>query len=334
MKRRSRKSQGLKTRHPKQKDSTVVTVGLILHNNHRLLVSTIRQLDQLLKKSYEFYEILLVDNGSKDPTFETIKKLQRKYPVIRALILSRQYHRESAFLAIFEHAIGDYLVLMDIATDPIVEIPNLMSKAISGYDIVTGVPSRARKKTFLEKSSFAVLNKIAKNSIGFEVVPNAPYFRVLSRKVVNSIIRYRNKRRYLTYLNAVVGFNQTSIRYKLRRHKSSMSLWQSWRLILDVIFSNSSAPLKLASFLGAASSFMYMIYVFVVALVKKDVAEGWITVSVLNSSMFFLLFVILMILSEYIDRLIYETKDQPMYIVADELTSSDLSHQHKRLNIV
>lgn len=336
MKKRKEKTYHLDIQKPQAKDDTVITIGLILNNNNdqQHLSAFLRKLDSIISKTYAFYEILLIENGLNDSIYTTIRQLQKQYSAIRALVLSRRYDRESAFLAIFEHAIGDYIVIMDIQTDPPEDVPLLLAKATSGFDIVTGLPVKKAKRSWIEQITFTFLNKISRNLIGFEVDPDAPYFLVLSRRVVNTIVQYRNKRRFLTYLNTIIGFKQGSIHYQPRVAKPTMNLWQSCWFIIDVVITNSSIPLRLAAFLGAFSSFIYLIYVFVIALVKKNVTEGWITMSVLNATMFFLLFVILMILSEYIDRIIHETKDQPPYIVADELTSSDLPYQKKRLNVV
>ena len=174
--------------------------------------------------------------------------------------------------------------------------------------------------------------------LGYATVPSDDYFRVLSRQVVNSVSKIRNKRRYLKYFNAMAGFRQTHVAYE--RPAASPVPPQRARDVLlgtaDLVLSNSVIPLRAASILGLVASFLalaYLLYVLVVSLVLNHIAEGWITTSVTTTTMFLILFLILTVLSEYVARIFDETKEQPLYFVDCEISSSTIIPS-ETLNVV
>jgi dolichol-phosphate mannosyltransferase len=106
---------------------------------------------------------------------------------------------------------------------------------------------------------------------------------------------------------------------------------------VDIIISNSAAPLRLGALLGLLASFanvLYFGYILAVTLVKRKLAEGWLTMSVTSTTMFFLMFLILAILSEYVARILDESKDQPLYFIESEMNSDVSSFQKDRLNVI
>lgn len=334
-----KKVKGLGQTKITRRDS-LITVATVINDDKLDINKPLLSLISTLEKSFKFFEILLIDNTAGHFQVETIRKLQKKYPFIRALILSQQYDREIAYMAILENCIGDYVVLSDINSDQTKIIPQLINKAIFGYDIVTAKPQPAPQCGRVEVFFYKIFNIIAIRLLNFEVSPNDSYFLVFSRRAVNAIIRFRNKHRYLKYLSYITGLKQTAFDYKTGGKstgvKKRRNIFQSFFLAADIIISNTTFPLRLAAMIGMLASLIslsYIGYVFIVALVKKKVAEGWITTSILSASMFFLLFLILVILSEYIDRLASETKDQPMYIISEELTNSDFSFLKDKINV-
>lgn len=320
-------------------DDSVISVALVMYNDGDRVKSAILKLNEILTKNFTYFEILLIDNGSSDDTQKIIKNLLPIQMNIRYLSLSRHYDIEIAYLALFENSIGDYVVLMDIADDSPTFIPQLISKSTSGFDIVTLEKNSPQKFSLKEKFVNIFLSRLSKAFLNFDALTEVSAYRVFSRRAVNSLIQFRSKRRSLKYLNTIMGFKQTSIKFQQKnavKTKQSLSVVKSLLLATDVIISNSTAPLRLAAMLGMLASFislLYICYVFIITLVKRHIAEGWITTSILNSSMFFLLFLILVILAEYIDRIVHETKEQPMYLIKEELSSADLPGIRNKLNV-
>ncbi len=312
-------------------------------NDADIITETVTEIAETIQHEYEFFEILIIDNASTDDSVEKIRALQTTIPNIRLIVLSRNNGTEIGFTAALENSIGDYVVLLDIEHDPPSLIPTLVAAAVDGVDIVIAERKDRSDNTFLRNIFSVMFYKLYARISGFIVIPNASNFRVLTRRAVNSITRIKSKGRYLKHFHALVGFSQLYIPYErvYRRQppKPQEPLFQLvWRAI-DVMISHSLIPLRLATLLGVLASFLnllFIFYVFIVSLIKKThIAEGWISTSLVNSTMFFILFFILTVISEYIARVLIESKDQPLYFIAEEYNSTIISNQHnKKVNVV
>lgn len=320
----------------------LISVTTVIRNTEDIIESVIAEIIQELHNKFEYYEILIIDNGSTDGSVSVIRQLQEKVPHIRLLVLSRQYDKEIAFAAALDNSIGDYVVLMDSECDPPTLLPALISEAITkSLDVVIAVRSDRSDNGFLQKLFSPLFYKLYGSISGFYFAPNASYFRVLSRRSVNSITQIKNKSRYLKYFNALVGFSQGSITYNREYRRSSHRQRESFFVLfsraVDFMISNSMAPLRFVTVVAVFASFLnllYIAYVFLVTLIKNEIAEGWISTSLVNSSMFFLLFLVLTVLSEYVARVLNETKDQPLYFISDEYNSSFLKSLQDKKNVV
>jgi dolichol-phosphate mannosyltransferase len=316
----------------------LVSVSAVLPRQAQQMEERIEKALQTLSKAYEFYELLLVDNGSPVEVQDRVLELQQRLPNIRLLRLSRCYSREVAIAAALDHCIGDYVVTMDLLTDPAELIPILVTKAAAGFDAVVAECQR-RPKRFLEHALSAPVYCLTSRILGFALHPDESYFRVFSRRLVNSIVRIRSRNRYLSCLNGIVGFQQCSVVYHQDNSSpqdSSGRVLKQLLAVTDILVSNSGAPLRLAALLGFIASLanvVYLFYILVVSLIKKHVAEGWITTSLTQTTMFLLIFMILSILSEYVARILDETKEQPLYFVEFEASSTVVSATGDRLNI-
>jgi len=321
------------------KNDTLISVLVVLENDRDVIDAFIEETTQVLSRNYRYYEVLLVDNGSTDGGGERVQAIQDRVPNLRLIRLSRPHDTEIALAAALNNSLGDYVVIMDVSHDPPAMIPSLIDQAASGYDVVIGESNGKDEQPMLRKWSAVLFYKAASRILGFSLKPNATHFRVFSRQVVNSISKIGNKNRYLKYLNALVGFRQINVPYSLahrqRERKAKAGFFRLALSGIDVIISNSAVPLRLASLLGVLSSFLsllYFGYILVVGFFKEKIAEGWITTNVMSTAMFFLLFLILTIFSEYVARILEEIKDQPLYFIEYETTSSVSSFKDEVIN--
>jgi polyisoprenyl-phosphate glycosyltransferase len=321
---------------PERNNELLVSVAVVLPRQAPQVDQRIERALEVLSKAYEFYELLVVDNGSPFVVQAHVLELQRRLPNVRLLRLSRCYSREVAIAAALDHCIGDYVVTMDLLTDPAELIPILVTKAIAGFDAVVA-ECQGRPKRFLERALSAPVYCLTSRILGFSLHPDESYFRVFSRRLVNSIVRIRSRNRYLSCLNGIVGFQQCSVVYHQDSElRTSGRVLKQLLAITDILVSNSAAPLRLAALLGFVASLAnaaYLGYILLVSLIKQHVAEGWITTSLTQTTMFLMVFLILSVLSEYVARILDETKEQPLYFVEFETNSTVSSPSNNRLNI-
>jgi len=314
-----------------------VTVSLVVQNDEKVIVQFIRNIYRNLIKNYDYFEILVVDNSSNDHTLELVRQLQRQIPEIRIISLSYRHNLQTAYLAALENSLGDYVVIFDLESELSHLIKEFIDKSISGFDVVIANPTLDNRYSLIEKTVLKFIDTAFIKIMGVNFYPNAYFSGVFSRSAVNSLVKVRNKKLHLRYSKAFMGLTKHYFDYKHMGKK--ISFISSLRLAIDVLISNSQLPLRLTTLLGMSASFlslMFVIYVFIVTLVKKQIIEGWITTSLVTGGLFFLLFAILTVLSEYVGRILTELKEEPVYYIAKEFNSSNVvsRKKQKKINVV
>jgi len=318
----------------------ILTVATIIQNNDDILTEYVNEVIPLLKTNFKNFELLLIDNGSSDNSVDLIKQSQTVHPNIRLISLSKEYEEEHARIAILDNCIGDYTVIMDINSDPPAVILEMVAKSVSGYDLVIGERKNRNDDTFFERISAKLFYKLSKNLTGYDINPYDSDFICLSRKMINSLIKIRDRSRYLKYLKLDVGYKQTTIKFD-RIHRSKFKkrkkLSHAVSFALEIITTNSDKLLKWASLLGLTISMLNLLYVFYIlgiALFKNDVASGWVSSSAMSSIMFFFLFLIVSIISIYLSVILKESKKGSLYYISDESSSSIIYKKIEEKNIV
>lgn len=307
-----------------------ITVALVVNNDQKIIKHFVKNVADLASKKYKYVEILVLDNGSQDKTAEVVQKTQRDVANIRLISLARQYNIETAYAAILENSLGDFVVILNPKTDPSGVIHELVKKALEGYDVVIAESKRKQKLSPFGKFLIIIFNKLFIRTMGIEFVPYFSFTGVFSRAAVNSLIQIRNKKRYLLYSDAMRGFHKSSLTY-IKAHRVNETKDESPLRILfmglDIIIANSKFPLRVASLLGLIASLLslsFLIYVFIISIMKDKIIEGWITTSIVSGVLFLILFIILTVVSEYIGRILTEFKDDPLYFISKETSSPTL----------
>ncbi len=325
---------------PKKNTSVVVSVVAPLSNDAEILPAFLEELTRVLKASYSFYEILLIDDGSTDDISRVISPLLQSHERVRYLALSKSFGREVAISAGLETAIGDFVVVLLPNTDPVSIIPELVEKCQNGSGIVCGVSAVPRHHGWLAKKGSRVFHAYCRRYLGFDYKENSTDYRVLSRQAVNAITRIKDRHRYLRIFTATLGYNQEFFTYEPQyrgKHVEQETLLDHLNNALEIAIANSRHPLRIVSRIGLLMSmvnFLYLFYVVAIYLFKRKVAEGWTTASLQQTTMFFFVFLILSVLCEYVGRILEETQDRPIYLVSHEKTSSVLLEESIKKNIV
>ena len=283
-------------------------------------VETTKELEKIPNVTWEF---VLVDDGSKDKTLETMQKLAEKDEKVKYISFSRNFGKESAMYAGLENATGDYVVLMDAdLQDP----PALLGRMVmeieeNGYDCV-GTRRVTRKgeppiRSFFARMFYKLINKISKT----EIVDGARDFRMMKREMVDAVVKMCEYNRFSKGILSWVGFKTLWLEYENIERVAGQTKWNFWKLFLysiDGIVAFSTAPLVISSVLGIAICFIafcLMAFYVVKAIAFGDPVSGFPTLISVILMLGGLQLLCLGILGQYLSKTYLETKNRPIYIV-------------------
>lgn len=319
---------------------TLISVTTVVRDASDFIVAYVEDVAAILKTHYGYYELVLINNVSGDDTAQRIRGLQSKIRNIRLITLSRRYDDEVAYAAALDNCIGDVVVLMDANSDPPALIPKLVDRCLSGDNIVVAERSDRDRDPFFARIRSKFFYAVSKFLTGYAVNPAYSNYVAFSRQAVNSIRRIKERTRYLKYLMLEVGYLRASIPY-VRIDRSGRrirrSFWKDANFAVRVIVWHSERLMRAASLAALLVSFLnvlYGMYVLGVFIFKPDVAQGWTSSQFMVALMFFLLFLILAVIGEYLARILQETKKGDLYYVAEETDSTVLADDDNRKNIV
>lgn len=308
------------------KNNFLISIVAPMYNEEENISTFIDRTMVVLKENYPRFELILVDDGSTDQTFEICKSYANRYSDIRILAFSRNYGHEIALTAGIDHAQGDYVVQLDTDLQhPPEFIPQLVDKAKAGFDIVYAARMNRPNESWLKRLAAKSFYKIASKMTKFQVPEDAGNFRVITKKVVESIRQLKENNRHLMMLYAYVGYSTASVPFTVEerlRGKSKYSYRKLINLGLDSIISFTHRPLR---FMSIASIFISVIMAFYAGFIllqhfflDQNLAEGVASLIFVISSLFAILFLFLAMISEYIGRILIESKNRPLYYIREE----------------
>ena len=269
------------------------------------------------------YEIIFVNDGSRDATFHRLKKLHAAQSCpTKVISLSRNFGKESAIFAGLHHADGEYIALIDADLQQRPEIVREMVEILdkdNQYDVVAAYQDRrgeGKLLSFFKKSFYSIINMLSKVTLQ----PDASDFRTFRSSVKDSILELGEYHRFSKGIFAWVGYETKFIPYTACERAHGTTKWNFWKLLnyaIEGIIGYSTAPLRLATFLGGASGIAAIIYLIVVILQKLiwgiDV-PGYATIIVLLLFFGAMQLFCIGIIGEYVGRTFEQTKDRPIYI--------------------
>lgn len=320
--------------------NTVISIVVPLDQDAGLLETLVTEIDHTLGQAYRFFEIVLVDDGSTDGTAAAIQPLLKKVRRIRYLRLSRAFGRDVALSAGIESAIGDFVVTLDPRTDPVEIIPQMIDTCRKSGGIVHGVAGNPIPRSMLREWTGGFFRSYCRKHIGVDIKRGVSDFRVMSRQAVNALLQVREQSRYLRVLTLTLGYQHEFFPYTLKPREGNTrdTTWHAELATgIDLLAANTRHPLRLVTAVGLLGAFLnliYACYVVVVFLLKPVVAEGWTTLSLQQSGMFFFVCLILAVLSEYVGTILGEVRSRPLYFIAQEANSSVLLEDTVQSSIV
>lgn len=298
----------------------------------------LREIQSLLAARYTNYEIVVVDNGVDAAELATLAIELRTIPCVRVLRLSRSFAYDTAVFSGLESAIGDYVLVLEAGVDPADELPLLVDAMLAGADIVQGTAKPRRRPRLAERWGRNLFYRYNRRALRFDVPHDATYFTGFTRRSLTVLLSNSRRYRYLRHLMRHIGFTIIDVPYVQRDPRAkTRGLKASGIEAIEMVTSYSVHPLRVMSTIGvlvALANLVYAIYVVVVYFSLTDVARGWTTTSLQISVMFFFLSIAVAIFSEYIGRLLTETRREPAYFVMEELTSDQLLADESRRNVM
>jgi glycosyltransferase involved in cell wall biosynthesis len=320
--------------------NTVVSIVVPLQQDAPLLEEIVTEIDQVIGASFRFFEIVLVDDGSTDGTVAAVQALLKKVQRVRYLRLSRPFGRDVAMSAGIESTIGDVVVTLDPKTDPVSIIPQMIDLCRKSGGIIHGMAENPAHRSLVRDWVGGLFRNYCRKRLGVEIKRGVSDLRVMSRQAVNALLQVREQNRYLRVLTLTLGYQHEFFPYTLQSRGTGprVTPWHSEiATAIDLLAANTRHPLRMvtaAGLLGAFLNLLYACYVVVIFLIKPTVAEGWTTLSLQLSGMFFFVCLILAVLSEYVGTILGEVRSRPLYFIAQESNSSVLLEDTVHSSIV
>jgi dolichol-phosphate mannosyltransferase len=276
------------------------------------------------------HEIVFVDDGSSDDSYDQLTVMAEQDPRIRVIKLSRNFGHQIAITAGIDHALGDCVAIIDAdLQDPPEVIASMVEKWREGYDVVYGQREYRAGETFMKLLTASLFYRLLSKITSINIPSDVGDFRLMSRRAADELRKLREKDRFVRGLVSWVGLRQTGVQYQREERFAGATKFpfgKMMRFALTGITSFSAAPLKLSTWLGYLTSgiaFAYLLSVFIQKMAGTTV-QGWATIMVALLFLGGVQLICLGIVGEYIGRIFTEVKPRPMYVV-EELLETEVA---------
>lgn len=298
----------------------LLSIVLPAYNEEQNIANTARVLSEFLEQNAIEYELVFVDDGSKDRTMEEIQKASTENPKIKGAGFSRNFGKEAAIFAGLELTTGDAVIVMDCDLQhPPQVIPKMWELWKNGAEVVEGIKSSRGKESLAHKLSAGLFYKIMSKLIKMDMSASSD-FKLLDRKVVNVLLELPERNTFFRALSFWVGFRTESVTYEVQERQFGESKWSFWSLMKYAISnatSFSTLPLQFVMVLGMIS-IGFSVILGIQTLVRYlmgTAVEGFTTVILLILIVGGFLMISLGIIGHYIARIYEEVKGRPKYII-------------------
>jgi len=314
-----------------QNEKKLVSLLIPCYNEEQALPRLYQELNAVLQSIDHDYELLFVDDGSRDRTLSVIQELSRQDQHISYIQLSRNFGKENAMLAGFDHVRGDCVIILDAdLQDPPSLIPEMLTWWEHGFQDVYALRRDRGRESWLRRWLTMLYYRILDSSTRFEVLPNVGDFRLLDRKCIDAIRQLRETERYTKGMYCWIGFKKKELVFDRGDRKegvSKMGFLSLFNLAIEGITSFTTSPLRIASVMGfiiALSAFVLLLFYLIKAIVFGDIVRGFPTLVSIILFLGGMQLLCIGILGEYIGRVFHETKQRPPYIIEDYRKGNDV----------
>jgi len=306
----------------RKKQRPLLSIIVPVYNEQEVIENCHQRIEAVADSLPLNTEIIYINDGSNDESLQLLHAMRKKHKRMAIIDLSRNFGKEVAMTAGLDHAKGDAVIILDAdLQDPPELIPQMITEWQRGYDIVYMKRTSRQGETWLKQATAHTFYRLIARISHIDIPQGVGDFRLLSRRAVDSLCQLRESNRFMKGLFAWLGFKQKEILYDRDERISGNSKWNYralWNLALEGITSFSTAPLKLASYIGLFSllaALLASLWVGIKFLSFNEPVSATVLLSI--GLIFFagLQMIILGIMGEYLGRIYMESKKRPLYLV-------------------
>ncbi len=313
-----------KTNKTSGKKKETISIVVPCYNEQEVIELCHNEITKIIDDLPYNFEIIYINDGSTDNTFDILQKIQKKDKRVVVINLSRNFGKEAAMTAGIDNVSGDALIILDAdLQDPPALIPDLIKMwKETNADVVYGQRLIREGETWFKKftanSFYRIINFIASN---VEIPRNTGDFRLMNRRSIDALKQLREKHRFMKGLFAWIGYKQVALQYNRAPRAAGETKWSYiglWGLAMEGIAGFSTTPLRVASLFGiiiSLLSFIFAAYIIVRTLIFGIDVPGWATLTVMISFFSGIQLLSIGILGEYIGRIFGEAKRRPLYFI-------------------
>lgn len=297
-----------------------------LYNEELVIDETYKRLKQVMDSTRESYEIIFVNDGSRDKTMEIVRSVCKRDRHVKLLSFSRNFGHQIAITAGMEHSGGNAVVVIDAdLQDPPEVIIDMIAKWKEGYEVVYGQRIARKGETIFKKLSASIFYRTLKVITDVEIPLDTGDFRLIDRKVCNELIRLPERNRFVRGMVSWLGFKQVGVQFVREERfagETKYPLKKMFKFAANAITSFSYKPLRIATYIGCTISLLSFLYLFYVIweriFAPQLTIPGWASLAAI--SLFFngVILMMLGIIGEYIGRIYEEAQSRPLYIISEK----------------
>lgn len=318
-------------------NNKLVSILVPMYNEEEVFNSFFAKIEPILDSCTTNYEIICVDDGSKDNTAQLIAAKSDDDNRVKGLFLSRNFGKEAAMSAALDYANGDAVIPIDAdLQDPPELIPQMLEQWEQGFSVVYAKRISRETDTAVKRGTAGLFYKVFNSLSEMSIPENVGDYRLMDRRVVDEVKRLPEKERFMKGLFCWPGFSSTTVEYErqLRTEgETKFNYWKLWNFALDGITSFSSAPIRMGLYLGllvSAIAFLYGVGIMLKTVVTGVDVPGYASLMVVVLFLGGIQLFFLGLLGEYIGRIYKEVKNRPIYII--EKTSGILNGKNDANN--
>lgn len=304
----------------------LVSIIIPIYNEEATIPELYRRIDNTLKALKFDFEMIFINDGSKDSSLNLLENLRKKDDRVKILSFSRNFGHQIAISAGIDYANGNAAIIMDgDLQDPPELIPKMLEKHKKGYEIVYA-KRKTRQDTFFKKITASMFYQLINILSDTKIPQEVGDFRLMDRKALDSLKQLKEKSRFIRGLTSWIGFKHTIIEFERDKRfagQTNYPLNKMIKLAIDSITGFSYKPLKIATYIGfgaAMIGFLGGVYAIILKILEPNsTVLGWTTIVIAIFFMGGIQLMILGIIGEYIGRIYTETQNRPLYIIDKEI---------------